>query len=114
MVIPPIPGAPIRDVRHLRAGDVVLVSLKLTDKRTGDDFWWKSFRVVTEVIPRLQMIETTVLRMVIDPDKDERRIVIDDFGTVVVKLEEHQIPQGVSAMLMKALARGTIKINPTP
>lgn len=115
MSIPPIPGAPLKDTSTLTAGDVVQISVKLQDKITGQDFWWKRFCVVTHVPSgkwgSWDQFNALTLKMHPDFDKDLRGIDLEDANTIVTKLEPDRWPQGVIAMRMKALALGWVKIG---
>ncbi len=121
MTIPPIPGAPLKDTSTLAAGDVVQIAVKLKDKMTGQDFWWKRFAVVVtkhigfsrpgqERRPLRQFTALT-LKMHPDFDKDLREIDLSEEDTIVTKLEPERYPQGVIAIRMKYLALGYVKIG---
>ena len=101
-------GDRITSTEGLKPGDVLLVSVQLTDKTTGAPFWWKTFRVVLEVSNR-SWARLLTLRLEIDPEKDEREV--DFRKDVVVPVLEHQMPPGVAAMFMKHLARGAFKVG---
>lgn len=116
---PPLPPGAVPDVSRidttegLNAGDVVQISVKLTDKRTGDDFWWRRFAVVMRQPVSRHLFEALTLKMHPDMDKDKRVI---DTGVpadeqVVTKLAEHTWPQGVIAMRMKALTLGWVRLT---
>ena len=112
--IPPIPHMPITDAASLRAGDVVQIAVKLTDKQTGMPFWWKRFACVVGV-PRSgykrTLIYALTLKMQIDMEKDLREIDLEDDKQIVTYLPEDQWPQGVIAMRMKAITLGHIKLG---
>jgi len=95
-----MPGDPLKTFEDINVGDVVMVARKFVDKRTGEDYWWKTFRVVS-ARGNIRNVETTILRMVIDLDKDVRWISADQPDEVVTLLSPEEMPQGVRAMLMK-------------
>lgn len=99
----------ITDARDLKFGDVVQVAVELTDKQTGKRFWWRRFCVVTEKAQGWanKSVMTMTLKMNPEP-KDFRVIELED--VVVTLVPERQWPQGVSAMYMKHLATGLIKV----
>lgn len=100
--------AALTTTEGLKPGDVLKVSRRLRDMRTGDPFWWTSFRVVLKV--RRRSLRVLTLKLHPDPDKDEWDIEFDE-ETVVTYLPESQWPQGVSAMWMKLVQTGAIKIG---
>lgn len=95
-------------------GDVLLVSVELSDKTTGADFWWKTFRVVVDH-PIGAYVRVMTLKLHPDPDKDFRDIYIGegDGGRrqVVEQVFPEQWPQGVVAMHMKHVHTGLIKLT---
>lgn len=98
----------ITTTKGLKPGDVLNVAVELLDKVTKAPFWWRSFRVVTQVSGP-NHVQVMTLKMHIDPDKDEREI--DIRKDVVYVLAEEQLPQGVIAMRMKAYHTGRIKLE---
>lgn len=106
-----MPSDPLTSTEGLEVGQVVIVAKKLRSKQGGEEYWWKTFRVITKV--GSWMIETLILKMVIDPDKDKINIMIGRTNSdeIVTLLNDREIPQGPSAMLMKHIALGTIKLN---
>lgn len=103
---------PLATTDGLKPGDVLMVAVQLADKRTGDPYWWRSFRCVLEVHNRL-MATTVLLKLQPDLDKDVRDL---PFGTsdqrlVIEYLPEHRWPQGVVAMRMKHISLGLIKLD---
>lgn len=110
------PPAPLTSTEGLKVGDVLKVSIRLVDRhRRGETFWWTIFRVVTYLPPRGQssrgrLIETLILKLDPDMDKDIRVIDLRAEDTVATLLPEPW-PQGVSAMVMKLLAKGVISIG---
>lgn len=119
--IPPVPGAPLKDTSTLTAGDVVQIAVKLQDKITGQDFWWKRFAVVVskhvgfarpgQGHRLLRRFTALTLKMHPDFDKDLREIDLSEEDVIVTKLEPERYPQGVVAMRLKALALGWVKIG---
>lgn len=109
-----MPSDPLRNDHDLTPGDIVMVAVLLPAKFGREEFWWRSFRVVTDRWGDGHHIATTVLRLEIDPDKDDRVVNLDDplERQVVTKLAPEEIPQGVSAMLMKAIHTGKVEIVP--
>lgn len=104
-----MPSAPLTTAEGLEPGSVLLVSKYLTP-RTGDPYWWKTFRVVLDV--NRWGVDTMILRMQIDEDKDFRQITIPTEGEVCQLLSDSEVPQGVAAMLMKHISKGVIKVVP--
>lgn len=99
-----MPSDPLRSFEGVAVNDVLQVAVKLQDKRTGDDFWWRRFVIVTEE-PTRDYAYTMTLKM--RPEsKDHRILNIDDPKQVIQKLEEHELPQGVVAMKVLAMTRG--------
>jgi hypothetical protein len=104
----------IRSPADLVAGDVLYIS-KLVRPRDRDEYWWRAYWIV-KAAPRHKRqtwVEGMVLKMHPDPDKDHRLIDFDEkFETQVIQfLPENDHPQGVSAMRMKHIALGTIKLG---
>jgi len=93
----------------LKAGDVVAVAQLLTPRDGGNDYWWRTFRVVTKVHSS-RFAALLILKLHPDMDKDLRLV---DFGEnpskmVITQLPE-PFPQGVAALYMKALHKGWFK-----
>jgi len=105
-------NALLSSTEGLKPGDVVQIATKLTDKVTGKDFWWRRFCAVTKVRSRWR-IEVLHLKMHPDLDKDLRDINLNEAldAQVVTLLPPERMPQGVTAMLMKALHKGWVKID---
>lgn len=120
--IPPLPreafltpGVPLTKVDHLQVGDVLLVAVQLTDKVTGQPFWWRRFTTVLQLPEERRWgwdthLTLVSLKMHIDPDKDIREVDLRQENQVVTWIPPDQVPAGVAAMLMKHLALGTIKL----
>jgi len=89
----------------LKVGDVATVATQYRDRRTGEMRWWERFAVVTRVPAVKDYVELARLTFDME-DLDERTV---DLDTAVVKLlDPSEYPQGVSAMLMKAIAKKQI------
>lgn len=89
----------------LKVGDVVALSTPYRDRRTGDQRWWERFAVVMREPTTKHYVDLARLTFDME-DLDERTI---DLDTAVVKLlHPDEYPQGVSAMLMKAIAKKQI------
>jgi len=98
-----MPSDPLRSFEGVAVNDVLQVAVKLQDKRTGEDFWWR-FVIVTEE-PSRDYAYTMTLKM--KPEsKDHRILSISDDKQVVQKLEEHELPSGVIAMKVLAMTKG--------
>lgn len=105
-------GDPISTFEGVAPGDVLLVSRQLRDKRTGEPFWWKSFRCVIEPNRRRHwMAMLLTLKMYPDVKKDVWEVDLRDEATVVQFVDPADWPPGVLAMRMKALATGLIKLD---
>lgn len=91
----------------LAAGDICIVAVQLTDRTTGQPYWWKRFVAVLSA--RRYHAEMLTLKMQIDPEKDLR--MVDFTQDVVTKVEPDAWPQGVQAMRMKWIAKGLIKLG---
>lgn len=111
-VIPDHTNAPLVTTEGLRPGDVVQIAVQLTDRATGSPFWWKRFACVVKVHNR-RRFDALTLRMRPDLDKDLREVDLAERmeQQVVTLLPERVYPQGVSAMKMKALALGWVKLG---
>lgn len=124
---PPV-GVPLSDTEGLQLGDVVQIAVQLTDKQTGQPFWWKRFACVVslELVAQRSGFQTgpnkpirrrqfgaVTLKLHPDPDKDWRKISLEDPANVVTYLPPESWPQGVVAMRMKLIALGTIEIGET-
>lgn len=99
----------------LEIGDVLLVAVELTDKATGGDFWWKTFRVVVDH-PVGSYVRVMTLKMHPDPEKDFRDIYIGELGDggrrqIVELVPKDHWPQGVIAMHTKHIHTGHIKLT---
>jgi hypothetical protein len=103
-----MPGAPLTSTEGLEIGDVLQVAVRLIGKHDGQPYWWKTFRCVLELtFPGYARL--LILKMHPDPDKDIRDELINlTPDRVFVKLEEHELPQGVLAMRMKHTSLGLI------
>lgn len=113
-----VPPAPLETTEDLRIGDVVQVAVQLTDKQTGQPYWWKRFACVTELpnsrarqAGRGRTFRALTLKMQIDPGKDHRVIDLTEDRQVVTKIPEDRWPQGVIAMRMKWIHRGLIPLD---
>lgn len=105
------PTAPLTTTRDLKVGDVLVVARQLADKRTGDPFWWKSFRVVLKPPINRRIVHVMTLKMHPEPDKDFWDVDLTDDKNVVTLLPEDMQPQGVIAMRMKHILSGLIKLE---
>lgn len=93
---------------NIKPGTVVQVAVQLEDKTTGQPYWWRRFGVVCQRSngPYLWIM---TLKLSVDPDKDFREVNLDkDVVTIVL---DDQLPQGVKAMLMLHIHKGTIKLG---
>lgn len=109
-------GSILKNTNSIKVGDVLLVSKQLTDKTTGQPYWWKTFRVVVSVMPVRRggdgcFADLLILKMHPDLDKDLRTIDFTEEGLVVQELPEDQHPQGVIAMRMKMIHKGIVKLE---
>lgn len=103
-------GDRLHNTEGLKAGDVVMVAVQLSDKVTGAPFWWKRFAVIYRTPRRVQAwAQMLTLKLHIDMNKDLREV--DFEKDVVTRVEEHAMPQGVAAMFMKHVSTGTIKVD---
>lgn len=95
----------------LKAGDIVMVSVELTDKTTGSPFWWRRFCAVyqTPWVSSPWHVEVLTLKLHVDMHKDLREV--DLRKDVVTRVDVASQPQGVSAMLMKLIHTGVIRIE---
>lgn len=101
---------PLTVTDDLYAGDVVLVNKRLRDKTTGQDFWWKSFRVVMAQPVMRHYVELMVLKMH-PTEKDYQTVRVPAEDTIVQKMPEAAWPQGVVAMRLKHLTTGLLKLG---
>ena len=116
---PPLPPGAIPDRRPLntaeglKPGDVVQLSTKHQDKKTGEDYWWKRFAIVRRVGDRRLGVEVLHLKMHPDLEKDIKILMMgalpDD--QVITLLDPAQYPQGVVAMRMKAIMKGWVRLG---
>lgn len=108
-------GQIITNTNDLKPGDVLLVSIQLTDKQTGQDFWWKTFRVVMRKPITKHYAQLLILKMHPDFDKDLREIDFDPDASekkqVIQIVPEDAWPQGVIAMRMKLITLGKLKLS---
>ena len=113
-------GHIIRDTDMCKPGDVLLVAIQLTDKQTGQPFWWKSFRCVMRVTSS-RFATLLHLKMHPDLDKDVREVDFHEGAgnhmgegvrQVIEWLPEEAWPQGVVAMRMKQIALGVLDLTP--
>lgn len=108
---------PIKSTEGLKVGTVLMVAKKITSRNGGDDYWWRTFRVVTWVdkpSTAMGIRRTTklmILKLHVDPDKDEEYVDVLDSRYVLTVVDEAAMPQGVSAMLMKLIHTGVIKLG---
>ena len=106
----PEPNVPLTTAENLKVGDVVQIAVQLRDKTTGQDFWWKRFAAVVRH-NNSKHFEALTLKMHVDMDKDLRIIDLRSDKQVVTWLPPEQWPQGVSAMHMKLVATGRLKLD---
>ena len=108
--VPVVPNAPLTSTKGIKPGDVLLVAVRLLDKRTREPFWWRRFVAVLDVDDRT-LLTVLSLKPIVDIAKDLRTIQISTPDTVVTLVPQEQWPQGVSAMWMKYAAMGLIKLD---
>ena len=104
-------GQLVEDFSLLEPGDVVLARSRRTDRKTGNEFWWNRFEVVTHVYN-----ETTVRAIPLRLDttmanehflaRNGRKNMPADHLTFV---HPDHYPEGVSATYMKFVMKGIIK-----
>ena len=113
--IPREPNVPLQDTTVLKLGDVVQIAVRLSDKITGERFWWKRFACVVQLPKPFKWGWATrfyALTLKMHPTQaDLREIDLDDENQVVMLLPEHMWPQGVVAMRMKHIHLGNIKLG---
>jgi len=102
---------PISSFEHINPGDVLLVAKLIMPRGGSEAFWWKTFRVVTDLTAQDRAL-VTILSMDVNPAKDSGVISLSDDKLVVSHVPGDALPQGVAAMLMKAIAKGTVAIVP--
>lgn len=103
-----MPSAPLTDAKGLQAGDVLMCAVRLLGKHDGKPYWWKTFRIVTEP-PVGIYVRLMILKLHPDLDRDVRdEAIVFTPERVFTKVEEHEMPQGVLAMRMKALHTGLV------
>lgn len=102
---------PLTTTEGLKPGDVCVVAVKMRDRTTGGDYWWKRFVVVAQNDTRGRHFSALTLKMHPDKEKDRRIIDIQETNNIVTFLPEDQWPQGVVAMRMKAIMTGLIKLG---
>lgn len=88
-------------------GDVVIVAVQMR-ATGGGHYWWRRFCCVLQVTAKRHALLLS-LKMQIDEDRDIREV--DFTRDVVEKIEEHAWPQGVTAMRMKWIMKGVIKLG---
>lgn len=99
---------PLTTTEGLRKGDVLMVAVKLVDQTTGQDYWRRRFVAVHEK-PRLRThLRCVTLKLAIEP-KDYREVNVAT--DVVTRVQGDAIPQGVSAMLMKLIHTGQLRLD---
>ena len=100
---------PLKTTENLKPGDVCVVAVKMRDKRSGEDYWWKRFVVVIAVAGAHDLLTLTLkLR---PEERDERWVELRDKDNIVTFLPEEQHPQGVVAMRMKLIMQGIVKLG---
>lgn len=110
------PTAPLKTTEGLRLGDVVQIAVQLEDKITGQPFWWRRFACVVW-LPAFSPVGSMrtrfrALTLKMRPDeKDLREISLAEERQVVTWLPEDRWPQGVTAMRMKLITQGVIKLG---
>lgn len=102
--------APLTTTRGLKAGDVLQVAVQLTDKQTGQPYWWRRFVCVMAGPRSSNTFRALTLKMHPD-EKDLRELDLRDDKQVVTQVPETSWPQGVVAMRMKLLMNRTIKLD---
>lgn len=111
-----VSDAPLTTTEGLRLGDVVQIAVQLTDKQTGQPYWWKRFACVTW-LPGLSPAGRArghfrALTLKMRPEeRDLRDIDLGEENQVVTKLDEDRWPQGVVAMRMKLITQGLVKLG---
>lgn len=101
-------SAPLTTTDGLKVGDVVTVATKLRDPRTGQPYWWTRFAAVIQ-IDSDQYLTALTLKLKPNLDRDERVVWLKE--DIVIKLDPDKWPEGVSAMYMKLVTQGIIKIG---
>lgn len=105
------PAVPLTSFEGVKVGDVLQVATQLTDKQTGQPFWWKRFMCVVRLSPsRIYMAKALHLKMQVDPDKDMLVLGLGGDKQVVTLVPEDRLPQGVIAMKMKWMHKGLIPV----
>lgn len=101
----------ITSTEGLVPGDVLYVS-KLVQPRGGEEYWWRAYWIVKSC-PTRHFIDLMLLKMHPDPEKDHRMFDFDACGDkqVIQYLHPDKYPQGVSAMKMKHVTLGTIRLG---
>lgn len=95
----------ITDATELPIGSVVIVAVQGVDKKTNMPYWWRRFVYVERVDDR-QYFTGITLKLELDTNCWRE---IDVNRDVVTLVEEHAIPQGISAILVKHLTKGAFK-----
>jgi hypothetical protein len=91
----------------LKVGDVVSLATTYRDRRNGEMRWWTRFAIVTGMPVTRHHVTLTRLQPDMS-DPDERQVDIEE--AVVRLIPSTQWPQGVSAMVMKAIAKRQIEL----
>lgn len=113
--------SPLTSTEGLRVGMVVQIAVEMSDKISGQPYWWKRFAAVTEVQGSRYFTALT-LKMNPDPDKDLRTIRVSPRAgdpdlprrgerREIVTILPEPWPQGVAAMHMKLAAQGVISLG---
>lgn len=114
-VVPDRDRAPLTSTDTLKVGDVVQIAQEVR-KHGEDPFWWKRFAVVESVIAGgLFRAVFLAMRPNLDTNdfrSDVKLINLRDPGyrRIITKLH-NPWPQGVSAIVMKYIALGIIKLG---
>lgn len=108
--------APLTDTTVLKLGDVVQIAVQLTDRQTGQPYWWRRFAAVVELGPisrtrRGRYFCALTLKLHPDIDKDRRRIDLKEENQIVTLVPEERWPDGVVAIRMKLIAQRKIPLD---
>ena len=105
-------GQLVEDFSLLEPGDVVLARSRRTNRKTGDEFWWNRFEVVTTSYSNSNVVGAIPLKLDTTMANEHvlyrngHKSVPADYLTFV---HPDHYPDGVSAMYMKFVMKGIIK-----
>lgn len=104
-------GQLVEDFSLLEPGDVVLARSRRTNRKTGDEFWWNRFEVVTHVYNENTVkaiplrLDTTMANEHFLARNGHKNMAADHLTFI----HPDHYPEGVSAMYMKFVMKGIIK-----